>query len=256
VYYEGGLEDITALKESEREIIASREQLRVLAAYLESVREEERTRIAREIHDELGQLLTGLKLDLAWLVSKLPATQDSLRERIRSMSGLVDDTIKSVRRMATELRPGILDDLGLVPAVEWQTQDFQARTGIHCECVTNLAHAVEDQEQRTALFRILQEALTNVARHAHATKVVISLTEEDECLTLCVKDDGRGITDAQIVDRKSLGILGIRERARLLGGDVGIAGQPGAGTTIVVRIPTNRCSAPPSSTPRSGSLAV
>jgi signal transduction histidine kinase len=172
------------------------------------------------------------------------------------MSGLVDDTIKSVRRMATELRPGILDDLGLVAAIEWQTQEFQARVGIPCEFVADLVHTVEDLESRTALFRILQEALTNVARHANAARVVITLREDDQCFELSVKDDGRGIADAEIVNRKSLGLLGIQERARLLGGDVGIAGRPGGGTTISVRIPVVPFPGPASTTPRSGSPAA
>lgn len=254
VYYEGGIEDITALKESENELLASREQLRVLAAHLESVREEERTRIAREIHDELGQLLTGLKLDLAWLVTRLPMTQEYMRERIRAMSGLVDDTIKSVRRIATELRPGILDDLGLTAAIEWQTQEFQSRTGIHCEFLQERGDGVEDPDRRTALFRILQETLTNVARHAHATQVVVSLRTTDGRHELRVEDNGRGITNAEIVNRKALGILGIQERARLLGGDVDISGRPGAGTTIVVRIPAEPLHAPLSATSPSVAL--
>lgn len=253
--YEGGLEDITALKQSEGELLASREQLRVLAGHLESVREEERTRMAREVHDELGQCLTGLKFDLTWLATRLPTQESHLREKTRTMSRLVEDTIKSVQRIATELRPGILDDLGLTAAIEWQTQEFQARTGIHCEFVADTVHAMEDQEQRTALFRILQETLTNVARHAHATSVVISLSKDDDCFELCVKDDGRGITDEEIADRGSLGLLGIQERARLLGGEVGIAGRPGAGTTISVRIPVDRRPAPPSPTLRNGSPA-
>jgi PAS domain S-box-containing protein len=251
-YYEGGIEDITALKESEAELLASREQLRVLAAHLESVREEERTRIAREIHDELGQLLTGLKLDLAWLATRLPMTQDYMREKIRTMSGLVDDTIKSVRRIATELRPGILDDLGLTAAIEWQTQEFQTRTGIRCEFVAERGNGIEDADKRTALFRILQETLTNVARHAHATEVVVSLQQDEDHYELCVKDNGRGITDAEMVGRKSLGLLGIQERARLLGGDVRIIGRPGTGTTITVRVPVERRSAPLLATPSSG----
>jgi PAS domain S-box-containing protein len=249
VYYEGGIEDITALKESEGELLASREQLRVLAAHLQSIREEERTRIAREIHDELGQLLTGLKLDLAWLATRLPMAQEYMREKIRTMSGLVDDTIKSVRRIATELRPGILDDLGLTAAIEWQAQEFQTRTGIHCEFLAEQSNGVDDPERRTALFRILQETLTNVARHAHATQVVVSLQVDDNRCELRVEDNGRGITDAEIFNRKSLGLLGIQERARLLGGDVHIIGRPGTGTTISVWIPAAPRPAPPIATP-------
>jgi len=231
--------------------------MRVLAAHLESVREEERTRIAREIHDELGQLLTGLKLDLAWFATRLPSDPEYMRAKVRTMSGLVDDTIKSVRRIATELRPGILDDLGLTAAIEWQTQEFQTRTGIRCEFVVkqgNGMDGMEDPEKRTALFRILQETLTNVARHAHATEVVVALQEDSTAYELCVKDNGRGITDAEIAGRKSLGLLGIRERARLLGGEVHIIGRPGSGIAISVRIPLQRLPAAlPSGSPSGAS---
>jgi PAS domain S-box-containing protein len=244
-YYEGGIEDITALKQSENGLLESREQLRVLAAHLQSVREEERTRIAREIHDELGQLLTGLKIDLAWLAARLPAKSDHLLDKLRTMSGLADELITTVRRIATELRPGILDDLGLTAAIEWQTQEFQARTGIECDFLVDVIHPVEDQGQRTGLFRILQETLTNVARHAQATRVVVSLRENTGCFELRVEDNGRGITDLEIAHRKSLGLLGIQERARLLGGDVRIVGRPGAGTTITVSIPAEDHPAPP-----------
>jgi PAS domain S-box-containing protein len=251
--YEGGIEDITALKESEEGLLESREQLRVLAAHLQSVREEERTRIAREIHDELGQLLTGLKIDLAWLAARLPANADQLLDKIRTMSGMADELIKTVRRIATELRPGILDDLGLIAAIEWQTQEFQTRTGIECDFVADVMRPVEDQDQRTALFRILQETLTNVARHAQATSVVVSLQEEAGCFELRVEDNGRGITDVEIIQGKSLGLLGIQERARLLGGDVQIAGRPGAGTAILVRIPLQDRATPSSVIPPPGS---
>jgi len=175
--------------------------------------------------------------------------QEYMREKIRTMSGLVDDTIKSVRRIATELRPGILDDLGLTAAIEWQAQEFQTRTGIHCEFLAEQSNGVDDPERRTALFRILQETLTNVARHAHATQVVVSLQVDDNRCELRVEDNGRGITDAEIFNRKSLGLLGIQERARLLGGDVHIIGRPGTGTTISVWIPAAPRPAPPIATP-------
>lgn len=230
-------EDVTVIKQAE-------DQLRAVSARLESVREEERTRLAREIHDELGQLLTGLKLDLFWVATKLPITEAALREKIRSMSSLVDNTIKSVRRMATELRPGILDDLGLTAAIEWQLQEFHVRTGIRCAFTAKTRDAIEDQEHRTSLFRILQEALTNVARHANATEVIVALTETDHAFELSVQDNGRGITNGEIANRKSLGLQGIRERVRLLGGDVTIVGRPGVGTTVLVRVPVDRPAEP------------
>jgi PAS domain S-box-containing protein len=232
--------EIGERRRTEERLRSSHEQLRALAAHLVSVQEQERIRIAREIHDQLGQMLTGLKFDLSWLGGRLPTDLPPLREKVRGMSGLVDETIKSVRRLATELRPGILDDLGLVPAIEWQVQEFQARTGIRCSLATELIFPDQDQERRTAMFRILQEALTNVARHAGAATVSITLKEDDAWLELRVEDDGRGITDPELADRRSLGLLGMRERARLLDGEVAISGRPGAGTTISARIPVLR----------------
>jgi PAS domain S-box-containing protein len=232
----------------EREIAERKravEQLRALAAYLESVREEERTTISREIHDELGQALTGLKLDLSWVAARLSAIDSPILEKTRSIMALVDETVKTVRRMATALRPGVLDDLGLVPAIEWQAQEFAARAGLRCECAAELLHPLQDPEQSTALFRVLQEALTNVARHAQATGVHISLKGDADWVELAVRDNGRGITDQEIAKRESLGILGMRERARLLGGELSVGGEAGQGTTVTVRIPFTRFVASP-----------
>ena len=231
------LRDVTERKRAEERLQSSREQLRALAARLESVREEERSRIAREIHDELGQALTALKIDLARVAGGLPADQTVLREETRAMLALIDATIRSVRRIATELRPGVLDDLGLVAAIEWQAQEFQTRTGITCEFATDRGDLALDPEVGTAMFRICQETLTNVARHAEATQVTIGLREEAGSLSLTVADNGRGITDQDLANRTSLGLLGIRERALLLGGQVAILGRPGEGTKITVQIP-------------------
>jgi signal transduction histidine kinase len=231
------LRDITERKQAEEQLRNSREQLRALAAHLESVREDERARIAREIHDELGQVLTGLRMDLSWVVSRLPGDEAALMERSRSMLTLIDTTIRLVRRIATELRPGVLDDLGLVAAIEWQAQEFQTRTGIACEFASNQADLVLAPELGTAAFRICQETLTNVARHAHATRVHIRLEAEAGQLVLTVADNGRGITEQELANRTSLGLLGMRERALLLGGQVSIGGKPGEGTTVTVRIP-------------------
>src|ERR1051325_6835139 len=172
--------DITGLKQAEKQLKDSREQLRALAAYLQSVREEERTRIAREVHDELGQALTGLKMDLAWVEKRLADASDppslrTLRQMIRRMPGLIDEIISTVRKIATELRPGVLDDLGLEAAIEWQLQDFQKRTAIRCDFVSNLKDLRLSPDRATAVFRILQETLTNIVRHAHATQVKIKL---------------------------------------------------------------------------------
>jgi len=219
---------------------SSREQLRALAAYLQSARESERSVIAREIHDELGSMLTGLKIDLSWLTSRLPADQMPLLEKSRAMSKLVSNIIQSVRRISTDLRPGMLDDLGLVAAIEWQTQEFQARTGICSRFTSTLGNGKLDRELDTAVFRILQETLTNVARHANATRVDITLKEKAGGIILTVRDNGKGITQRQIFHRKSLGILGMRERALLLGGEIIIVGLPGKGTTVTVDIPIKR----------------
>ena len=234
--------DITERKRAEEELKNSREQLRALSAHLQSVREEERTLIAREIHDELGQALTGLKFDLSWLSRRLSAqaggqANSALMEKIRSMSELIDSTIGSVRRISTELRPRILDDLGLTAAIEWQAQEFQARTGIICRCRLFPEDLSLGLKRATAIFRIFQEILTNVARHAAATEVDISLEEKAGSLILEVKDNGRGITESDITKPASLGILGMRERALFSGGEVSLSGGRGVGTVVTVRIP-------------------
>ena len=215
----------------------SLDQLRALAARLQSVREEERTRIAREIHDELGQALTAIKIDFAALIRELPEDAGPQIQRSRSILKLLDEAIQSVRKIATELRPGILDDLGLVAAVEWAAEDFQARTGTKCEVSLPGVDIALDQERATALFRILQEALTNVARHANATRVDVRLAQENGDLILQVHDNGQGIGKERLSTGSTLGILGMRERALLLGGDFTISGARGKGTTVRVRIP-------------------
>lgn len=229
--------DITERKEAEEQLERSLEQLRALSARLQSVREEERTRIAREIHDELGQAMTGLKMDLAWLARQLPTDAPSLRQKVASMSHLVDETIQVVRRISTELRPGVLDDLGLLAALEWQAQDFQTRTGIRCRLVTTVEELELDADRSTALFRIFQETLTNVARHAQATEVTVRLDVCEDHLILEVKDNGVGISSQALADSHSLGLLGMRERALLFGGSVEVRGEPERGTTVTVRIP-------------------
>ena len=227
--------DLSAVKRAEQELRASSEQSRNLAARLLSAREEERTGIAREIHDELGQSLTAMKIDLAWLASRLPRRNAPLRERIRSTLELADSIIQSVRRISTELRPGILD-LGLAAAVEWQVQEFQARTGIQCK-LRLLAQEVVAPDASTALFRILQETLTNVARHAGAMRSEVVLRKQRGRLVLRIRDDGRGFDQAGTSLSGSLGLLGMRERAAMLGGGVSISSAPGKGTTVTAWIP-------------------
>jgi len=229
--------DITERKLAEEQLRKTNEQLRALSAHLQAIREEERTLIAREIHDELGASLSGVKMDLAWIERRLPKGQKPIREKMRGIFGLMDDTIRTIRRIATELRPGILDDLGLMAAIEWQAQEFQRRTGIVCNVHSQLKEIALDRDYSTALFRIFQETLTNVARHANATRVEIRMKLEDNQFTMIVDDNGRGITEEEIANSKSLGILGIRERTQLLNGEFQIMGTLGKGTTVTVSFP-------------------
>jgi len=227
--------DLSETKRGEQELRASSEQLRSLAAHLLTVREEERARISREVHDELGQSLTAVKMDLAWLARRLPRESGEMLEKIRSTRQLAESLIQDVRRISTELRPGILD-LGLAAAVEWQVQEFQARTGIPCShrLLTREAFA---PDVSTALFRILQESLTNVARHAQATRTEVVLQKQGDRLVLWIRDNGRGFDQADSSLSQSLGLLGMRERAAILGGQVKISSAPGKGTTVAAWVP-------------------
>lgn len=227
------------LYEAER---VARRQLRALTAYLQDALEEERTRIAREIHDEFGQTMTALKMDLAWLADRLPPDRPELLDRTADLSETLDTCLDTVRRVSTELRPAVLDDLGLTAAIEWQAGDFTERTGIPCELDLDEAGESLSRRQATALFRISQEALTNVARHAEASNLRIQLQITPDDVTLTVHDDGRGVSETQLADRLSLGLIGMRERARALGGDVTFRGDPDEGTTVIAAIPRRRSS--------------
>ena len=214
----------------------STEQLRELSARLQSVREEERTHIARAIHDELGQALTGLKMDVAWLQNHLDQPQPALLQKTQAMSDLIDTTVQTVRRISTELRPGILD-LSLVATIEWQLQEFQTRSGIQGKLISAPEETTLNSDGATTAFRIFQEILTNVGRHAQATQVEVMLEESATFLTLQVRDNGRGITEREIHSPKSIGLLGMRERARLCAGEIQFQGAPDEGTTVTVRLP-------------------
>jgi len=229
--------EIADRKRSEDEFRRSTDQLRELSARLQSVREEERTHIARVIHDELGQTLTGLKMDVAWLQRHLDRQQPAFLEKTQAMSDLIDTTIQTVRRISSELRPGILDDLGLVATIEWQLQEFQDRSGIQAKLISAPEETTLDADGATAAFRIFQEILTNVARHAQATQVEVTLEESASFLTLQVQDNGRGMTESEVHSPRSIGLLGMQERARLRAGEVQIQGTPGKGTTVTVRLP-------------------
>jgi signal transduction histidine kinase len=227
-------QDITERKRAQKELQHSFSQLRALAGRLQIVREEERKRVAREIHDQLGQNLTAIGIYLSSFVNELAPSK---KQESAAFFRLIDQTIESVRRISTGLRPRILDERGLTAAIEWAVSEFQSRTATKCRLDLPQADIVIDPELATALFRILQESLTNVARHANATQVNVRLAKEDGGLILEVHDNGRGISEEQLSADSSLGILGMRERALLLGGALGISGTPGEGTTIKVRIP-------------------
>jgi len=229
--------DITDHKQSEEQLRTSREQLRELSRHLESVREEDRTSVAREVHDELGQMLTALKIDLSWLTKRLPKEQGSLFDKAKAMGELLDEAIQTVKRISVALRPRVLDDLGLTAAIEWQVQEFEKRTGIKVEFTSSPKDIVLDRERSTAIFRIFQEALTNIVIHAHATKVRVSLKQDAHKVVLGIKDNGKGIEREQLSDPKALGLIGMRERAWSWGGEVKVSGTPGAGTRVIVSIP-------------------
>ncbi|HVB38783.1 MAG TPA: sensor histidine kinase, partial [Vicinamibacterales bacterium] len=209
-------------------------------------REDERTRLSRTLHDELGQMLTSLKLDLTWLTGEITRREAHpplpLVNRLQSIVGLVDVTIGTVRRISRDLRPPVLDHLGLAEAIKWEATTFEARTGIRCRLTAPAPELTIEQASATVLFRILQEALTNVARHSHAGAVRIALRPERLHLCLEVRDNGRGITDAEAADPRCLGLLGMRERALSVGGDVKVFGAPGRGTTVTVRLPSGSAS--------------
>ena len=220
------------------------EQLGALNAHLEHAREEERTGIARELHDELGQAMTGLKMDLAWLERRL-STLDSpvspeVRGRMSGMSDLIDETIRQVRRISAELRPGVLDHLGLLAALEWQAKEFEKRMGTACVISSNVDNIELARDASTGVFRIFQEALTNVARHAAATRVEVKLDRRGDRLSLIIVDNGKGIREGAAKSPTSLGLLGIRERARRLGGEVEVAAGQAGGTMVSLALPLDR----------------
>jgi PAS domain S-box-containing protein len=237
--------DITERKQNEQNLHESLQRLHILASHLQSVREEERVRVAREVHDELGQALTGLKFELAWLrrhtaQSRRITPLKALLDKMDSMNDQIETSIGAVRRIATELRPAILDAFGLAPALEWLAQDFQQRSGLQITFISPQESILLDSEQATAVFRIAQESLTNVLRHARATRVEISLEIRAEQLVLTVADDGTGISPTSLKSGRSFGLLGMQERALLLGGELEIKGRPQQGTSITLYVPFPR----------------
>ncbi len=231
--------DSTNTPDGEPRIPASEDQLRRLAARIQSAREEERSALARELHDELGQTLTAIKLDLGRATAALrdARVKTTVVDRLQSLIGLVEIGIATVKRITTSLRPPTLDYLGLPEAIRWECMTFRARTGIRYHLRADKESTALNPEQQTALFRIFQEALTNVVRHARASAVHVTLAERRGMFELRIRDNGCGVTDAQVIDPHAVGLLGMRERAALVGGTFHIVGQRGKGTTILVRVP-------------------
>ncbi|MCK9285635.1 MAG: histidine kinase [Rhodocyclaceae bacterium] len=244
IHWHGIATDITRSKETEAALRRSREQLAELSSYLEAAKEEERERIARDIHDELGSILVAIKIEAALLAGKLPRETPHLAEKAQAIEALLDQAMGTASRVARELRPGILKEFGLQAALECQAEDFAQRTGIGCrfQCEDDIDL---DEQRSLALFRIVQEALTNVAKHAHASLVALRLYRDGRHLVLEVRDNGRGISEREINKPKSFGIRGIRERSRSLGGEFRIEAGEQGGTHIALRLPLHFSSAQP-----------
>ena len=232
--------DLSEMKRAEELLVLQREQLRALAERLQWVREEDRTRVARDLHDQIGQILTAIKMDMTWISRHLPESEGKALARLKESIQLINDGVKAVRTICSGLRPGVLDDLGLAAAIEWQASEFASRNGVHCEVSVPPVDLHLDGDRATAAFRIFQECLTNVARHAQAKSVRASLVQEDESILLVVQDDGIGFCESELSNTLgSLGILGMKERAQFCGGNVQIKSSPGNGTTVTVRVPVD-----------------
>jgi PAS domain S-box-containing protein len=225
------------VEEKTTELTLSNIELRDLTSRLQRVREEERRAIAREIHDELGQQLTGLKMDLFWIAKRLDgAASDQARQKLRNTMSLLDETIQTVRRIATDLRPSILDDLGLIAAIEWQSQEFEKRAGIRTVFESTIPDMEFPPDIAIGMFRICQESLTNVARHASASRVFITLDPAEGGVCMTVADDGKGL-DPQKVGGKTLGLVGMKERALMMGGRLEIGNGETKGFRLAVTVP-------------------
>ncbi len=235
VQWEGIMSNITDSKQEQLEVRASRARLAELTAHIEKVKEQERERIAREIHDDLGGNLTAIKMALAMLAARLPSGDETLQQKAAYVDSLVDRTIDAVHRLTLDLRPSVLD-FGLIPALEWQVKEFEAQAGIACTLLASMKELELEPEQATALFRIAQEALTNIAKHAHASAVTIKLTRSRGVLTLKVIDNGRGIRPADRSKPDSFGLRGMAERARALGGTFSLGHPSGGGTEVAIKI--------------------
>jgi PAS domain S-box-containing protein len=227
--------DRTDQEKARKDLLQLNIQLRQLSAHLQNIREEERTHIAREIHDELGQQLSALKMDIEWVISKMPRQEGLLKEKVADLLSLICQTVNSVRRISTNLRPAILDDLGLLAALEWQSSEAEKRSGININLTCNLTDVTLPLPITTGLFRIYQEALTNVVRHSSAKQVDAKLIVSENMIILQIADNGKGIVTEP--SGKTFGLIGMKERAYILNGNIEIQSKPGKGTTIMVSIP-------------------
>jgi two-component system sensor histidine kinase UhpB len=237
----GIMQDITEREMAEQEILSKNEELRLLSSHLQNIREDERKHIAREIHDELGQQLTALKMDIGWVMHKLTAIEKPVEAKLDYILKLSDEIINTVRRISSELRPAIIDDLGLLAALEWKCHDFEEKTDIPCRFVSSVRERKFDSDFGINVYRILQETLTNVSRHAEAKSVSVYLDENEQELTMEVRDDGKGIPEEKLNKGKTLGLVGMRERAKLLGGNLEISRitDNGQGTCTKLTLPYN-----------------
>ena len=232
--------DITERKRGEESLVLQREQLRALAERLQWVREEDRKQVARDLHDQIGQILTAIKMDMMWMTRHLPESETDVLARLKESIQLINDGVKAVRAICSGLRPGVLDDLGLAAAIEWQAGEFASRNGVQCKVTVPPVDLHLDGDRATATFRIFQECLTNVIRHAQAKSVRVELCQEEESILLVVEDDGIGFSESGFSNALgSLGLLGMKERAQFCGGDVQISSSPGNGTTVTVRVPVD-----------------
>jgi PAS domain S-box-containing protein len=233
------IRDLSQRIKAEKDLDESYKAIRKLTSHIQNVREEERTNIAREIHDELGQQLTVMKMDVSWINKKLVTDDEIIKEKVKGMLTMLDETVKSVRRISSELRPSLLDDLGLTAAMEWQLFEIKKRSGIKINFNAPEKEMKLPDLIKTGLFRIFQESLTNVIRHAGAKSVKVNLEQKDHQLTLSIEDDGKGFDKGKIADKRTLGILGMKERTSMIGGTYEINSIPGKGTVVEVIIPMN-----------------
>ncbi len=231
------IRDMTERIKAEEELKSSYKAVRSLTAHLQNIREEERTNIAREIHDELGQQLTVLKMDVAWLNKRFQGTDEKVNQRLKDLLIMLDETVQSVRRISSQLRPSLLDDLGLTAAMEWQLGEFEKRAGIKTSFNAPNEEIPIPESSKTALFRIFQESLTNVVRHSGAKKLAVTLKESDSSLVMTITDNGKGFDPLKVAEKRTLGILGMKERTEMIGGTYEINSIPDQGTSVIVSVP-------------------